>query len=139
MNKKIIGIILIVISVVIGAYVLVVNKGSNITNLTRDEIAWAFPGAGTDKETGAVLTNVKVTIRNKSYDAGTYLGTCRTLEPAGLESNEVAGVICWFAGAGDEIGIFKEGEKYFIKHGELSEGSEEEPGFRGNFEILHRL
>jgi hypothetical protein len=63
---------------------------------------------------------------------GTFDGLCSVV--AQPESpNELTAALCWFAGAGDEIGVFDERGHMVIKKGVLEEPTAESPGFRGNF------
>lgn len=97
---------------------------------------WSF--SSTDQGTA-----VKVKVGEKTYDAGTYAGTCREVKLGTLgilgeksDNHEMSRVQCWFAGSGDEIGIFQEGGKLLIKAGELGEGDPETGPFRGNFKTI---
>ena len=92
---------------------------------------------GIDATTSAPLSKVIFTIRGKEYDTGTYLGSCS--EVSGLLENELSGSLCWFAGGGDEVGVFRENGQVVIKHGEVEEGTAESSGFRGNWKTLFTI
>ncbi len=91
------------------------------------KIAWSFEKKGNDASTDAQITKVTVDINGKKYDAGTYNASCGELAAANLSKNEISGVLCWWAGFGDEVGVFKENKNLEIKHREIQEGSAEVP------------
>lgn len=84
-------------------------------------------------------TKVTVSIDGKDSNAGIYDGTCASVEPTELESGELSGVLCWWAGGGTEIGVFKENGKMILKKRSMDEGTAEEEGFRGNFQTVLEL
>jgi hypothetical protein len=101
-----------------------------------DGFAWTYQTVE-NKDTGEIKTRVFLNTGSKKYDTGSYAGTCSQIKSSNLIEGEVSAVLCWYAGFGDEIGIFKDSHGYTIKHGEVQEGSGEDKGFRGNFvEIL---
>lgn len=142
---------LLVIIVGTGIYILLSKtKKESPKTPERTQITWLVEKTGEDQETGAPLTRVRVNFRgeiNKEYDAGTYTGDCFEIAKSQWEflENEISGVICWWAGWGDEIGIFKEDDKLVGKHGTQSEGrpaTADEPAipnFRGDFEKLFEI
>jgi hypothetical protein len=156
MNKNIIiGILLVVVAV--GAYYMYTGKSVPALNINTEQdtmmgesasnddskhtVAWTFTPAGEDATTNAQKTQVTVTWDGTAHDAGTYLGSCAEIDGTNgsLDENQVSGALCWFAGAGDEIGVFNEGGKYVIKYGEQQEPSAEAQGFRGNFKTIITL
>jgi len=90
---------------------------------------------------GMPQTAVQLSSNGHVYDLGTYTGSCSRIGDSSwpLVVGEVDGAICWYAGGGDEIGIFKEGVNFVVKKGVLDEGSAETPGVRGNFTTLITL
>lgn len=98
--------------------------------------SWTFTDNGYNEATYANSTNVTLTVNGKIYNIGTYNGSCAELESEALDENQAAGVLCWWAGAGDEIGIFTENGKLVVKHGDHEEPTAESQGFRGNFETI---
>ena len=100
---------------------------------------WQFVDAGTDEATGAPKTTVYLAYNETKKEVGTYIGSCSNVQAEVLQQNEIMGALCWFAGSGDELGVFKEGDTYVVKHGEQSEGNEVEVGFRGNFKTLFQI
>ncbi len=100
--------------------------------------SWKFTAA--PEKGGNPQTKVTLTTGGKTYDAGTYEGSCQVnTMGGGLMPGEKAAATCWFAGAGDELGVFEEGGKIVLKHGELQEASGEGDAFRGNFKVLTSL
>lgn len=58
----------------------------------------------------------------------------------GLLAGELAAAQCWFAGGGDEIGVFAHEDGGFdIMVGQLGEGEEGSGVFRGNFHIRNTI
>jgi hypothetical protein len=110
-------------------------------SLGKHAVSWKFDSVGEDKNTGAQMTKVTVTWDGTSHDAGTYMGSCAEIDGTNgtLQAGEVSGALCWWAGAGDEVGVFNEGGTYVLKHGEQQEPSAESQGFRGNFKTLITL
>lgn len=107
----------------------------------KHSIAWKFSDEG-ENSMGTLRTKVTLIFDQKEYDAGTYDGSCSEIDErggidgTGLLPNEVAGVQCWFAGGGSEIGVFKYDDLYIVNLGILEEGDAETPPFRGTFEGL---
>lgn len=99
---------------------------------------WNFVDMGEDPELNASRTKVSLVTGGKSHDLGTFQGTC-AVKTTDLLANEKSAALCWFAGAGDELGVFEEGGKLVVKHGEVQEPSGEGEGFRGNFKTVLAL
>lgn len=106
----------------------------------KDQFAWSFIDRGVDPQLQMPQTLVKLAIAGVDVDLGTYSGTCFVVEDSQWEllPNELTGAICYFAGGGTELGIFKEGDVLVLKKGDVEEGDAEQPGFRGNFVPLER-
>ena len=107
---------------------------------TIARIEWRFTVVG--EEDGIPYTDVSVTINDRPYVVGKFQGSCTEVTPeggidgTGLLAGELSAAQCWFAGGGDEIGIFMNNNRGLdIMVGSLSEGSAEEAAFRGDFEI----
>lgn len=83
--------------------------------------------------------NVKLTFNQKTYQYENYSGTCNVLKSDQLLPGEISGVLCWWGGAGQELGIFSEGDTYLLKQGYQDEGDAESPGFRGDFKVKQQL
>ena len=104
---------------------------------TGEKLTWQFSTAGTAAEP---KTNVSL-IRASGfpYDLGSYAGNCVVTEESAwkLEKGEKTGAICWFAGGGDEIGVFEEKGKLMVRSRTLDEGTAENPGVKGEWkEVL---
>jgi hypothetical protein len=96
---------------------------------------WRF--ATTESDDGMPpRTQVDFITNGDVYDAGAYAGSCAEIAAENLLPNEVSGVVCWWAGGGDEIAVFKEGERYVLKHGFQEESTDESDGLRGDFTEL---
>lgn len=108
----------------------------------KHSVTWKFETVAEAKDDGTPQkTNVTVTWDGSSHDGGTYEGSCAEIDGSNgtLQDGEVSAALCWFAGAGDEIGVFEENGGYVLKHGEQQEPSGEGAGFRGNFKTLITL
>jgi len=115
---------------------------STASTMGKHLIAWKFTDKGSDQN-GTPHTAVTAAIDNASYEIGTYPGSCREINGGGIDGKgllegEVSGAQCWFAGGGDEVGIFVENGIFVIKHGELGEPqpSDNVAAFRGNFQTI---
>ncbi len=107
-------------------------------------IQWEFNAVG-DVD-GIPQTKVSVRVGDSFHEVGTYAGSCTEVgasggvDGAGLLAGELSAAQCWFAGGGDEIGVFAhEDGGYEIMVGELGEPTAEEGGFRGNFKIKQSI
>lgn len=142
MNKIIaLGIIIIIVSA--GGYVYYTSSlpEEKASTVTIEELSWELTEIGENPKTLAPETRVTLKTATQSYDLGVYSGSCSEIADSSWElvPGELIGVICWWAGAGDEIGVFEENGMLVVKVGMLDEGSAETPGFRGNFQEKIRL
>lgn len=100
---------------------------------------WRFTevldGSGT---AGAVQTTVTLVAGGAEHEIGTFDGSCFDIKESSwtLQEGELAGAICWWAGGGNEVGVFRDRGETVVKVGQLDEGTAETPGFRGNFETV---
>jgi hypothetical protein len=109
---------------------------------TGPSLSWEFAPAGGDPETGAPMTKVMLVVDGESRDLGVHDGHCMIVDGAGawtLSEGEITGVICYFAGAGTELGVFYDAGTYVVKQGVVEEGTAEEPGIRGEYEALFTI
>ena len=145
MNKSILGALIIVL---IGAgawYYTSQQDAASDTQLSGKIVPrWSFESVQSSNEADIPTTKVTLAIGDKMYDAGTYQGTCAEVGEGAsaslpLQENEVSAAFCYYAGAGDEIGIFSEGNRYVLKHGEYQEPSGEGGEFRGNLTTILSL
>lgn len=81
-------------------------------------------------------TDVALITGGDTYNLGSYPGTCAEIAPETLLPGEVAGVLCWWAGSGDEIGVFRAGDAYVVRRGFQEEPTAESEGYRGGFSDL---
>ncbi|HEY0011111.1 MAG TPA: hypothetical protein VGB97_04385 [Candidatus Paceibacterota bacterium] len=96
--------------------------------------SWRFETKESASDDGSPpRTHVTLFTGGAAYDLGNYAGSCAEMTAEQFLPGEEAGVLCWWAGAGDEIGIFKEDKGYVVKLGLQEEGTAESPGFRGDF------
>lgn len=100
-------------------------------------VAWKIEPLGVDGPGKAEVTAI---INGQEHLVGTFPGTCAEIGSEGsavsellTAEGEVAGVTCYYAGSGDEIGIFKTDTGLSIRTGEIAEPTAESPEFRGNF------
>jgi hypothetical protein len=107
---------------------------------TSEAYEWTLTALAED-ETGMPKTSVALTAGAETFTVGSYNGSCAVIADTSWEllEGEVTGVICWWAGGGDEIGVFSEGGRHVIKTGFLDEGSAEIAGFRGDFTTVREL
>ncbi|MDB5204317.1 MAG: hypothetical protein JWP09_345 [Candidatus Taylorbacteria bacterium] len=110
----------------------------------KSSVSWSFKDEGEKK--GIPNMTVTVVINGKSYVAGTFQGSCVQMGPMGgvdgkgLLTGELAAAQCWYAGGGDEIGVFaNENGGFDIMTGELGEGVDGGAFFRGNFKIKQTI
>lgn len=117
--------------------------------LPESQWQWSFQSAGEDTETGAPKTTVTLRNGETAYSIGTYIGSCMDIRASSWkiaeDEGEIAGAICWFAGGGQEIGVFSENGKAVVRVGEIGEGQPAEegepetPAFRGNWRTLFEI
>lgn len=105
------------------------------------QFSWQFAEEGEDEATGAPMTSVTLIVDGEARALGTFMGSCLVVDGTSWElvESELTGAICYFAGGGDELGVFAEGDGYVVKKGIVEEGSAEVPGFRGDFETILSL
>jgi hypothetical protein len=120
------------------------EEGSASEQAMREDtpnFLWEFFPAGGDNDTGAPKTRITLTANGETKEVGTFDGSCLVINGSSwaLAQNELTGVICWFGGAGDEVGIFYENSQYVVKQGVIEEGVEGESGLRGNYKTLFTL
>ena len=93
---------------------------------------WIFTDLGTD-DFGMPRTIVGLMANGRAYEVGEFDGSCAEMDTDFLPGQK-SKVGCWWAGGGNEIGIFEEGGRDVVKVGAVGEGDAETEGFRGNFE-----
>lgn len=149
MNTKVIIAFLVLVLVAGAGWLGFEWKGMSTKEDSSDkkavsEKAPAFRWEFTDQTTAdatAPRTAVVLFVDDRKVDVGSFDGTCVDASMSGWEMVEgaLASAICYWAGAGDEIAIFKEGSSYVVKKGVIEEGTAESAGIRGNFQTLLSL
>lgn len=138
MTKRTALAIVIGVVVLVVAYVAYLRTQSPLnTEPVRQEFEWSFVQSGT-RPSGAPSTDVTLRVAGVDVPLGTYVGECFAIPGSSwpLLKDELTGAICYWAGAGTEIGVFEEGGSLVLKEGDIEEGSAEVPGVRGNFRPL---
>lgn len=119
-----------------------VQTDTNTSAQPQSQWQWQFVSGGED---ASGTPKTKVTLKNgvTAYEVGTYIGSCVDMTASSwklaVDEGETAGAVCWWAGGGNEIGVFSEDGKAVVKIGELDEGSAEVPSFRGNWKTLFEI
>lgn len=122
------------------------NSRATATANKKISIVWRFTSADGEWNDSNPRTLVTVLINNKAYDVGVFFGSCSEIgatggiDGKGLLVGELSAVQCWFAGGGDEIGVFAhEDGGVDILVGVLSEGDAGVPLFRGDFKMKQSI
>jgi hypothetical protein len=104
------------------------------------DFVWKFDEVSSNGSTEP-RTHVVLTYKGKTFDIGNISGNCSDIATGSwpLLKNEVAGAICYFAGGGEEIGVFSVNGTLAVKKGVVEEGDAENPGTRGDFKVLFTL
>lgn len=138
----IVGVLLVLGGV--GYWIITSQKNAPIENTNKkNSIEWRFTNMG--ETDGMPSTHVAVILNGTTHDMGEFLGSCKELSDGGIDgkgllAGELSAAQCYFAGGGDEIGVFAhEDGGYDLMVGELGEGDSETPFFRGNFKIRHTI
>lgn len=141
MKSVIAFVIFAVVVVILGYGLQMYQAGTVVEEPAPVQYSWNFTEAGVDENSQAPITRVTLIADGVSYDAGLYSGSCFEMErsPLALLPNEIAAVVCWFAGGGNEIGLFEEDGRTVAKVGIVDEGSAEVPPFRGDFTPLFEI
>ncbi len=115
--------------------------GSGMSANADASISWKFSEAG--ESDGIPRTAVMLVVNGAMQEVGTFQGSCSEvgasggIDSKGLLAGELSAAQCWYAGGGDEIGVFaNEDGGLEVMVGKLDEGAEGGAGmFRGDFEI----
>lgn len=105
--------------------------------LRAEDFSWEFRES--EEKDDVPQTRVSLVHEGKPTIIGTYAGSCSAIAAKDLQANQVSGALCWYAGRGDEIGVFREGNKYVVKAGVQEESTVDSEGFRGNFKTVLNL
>lgn len=117
------------------------HSASEGISLSATDIHWKLDKKA--EKDGVPQTLVSVQVGETVHEVGTFEGSCSMIDAKGgvdgkgLLAGELSAVQCWFAGGGDEIGIFaKEDGGAEVMVGGISEpDGEGAVGTRGNFKI----
>jgi hypothetical protein len=145
MQKIIQGVILLLVLFLIGFGIYSYQQGANspLPNpmVSNTVYSWMFTELGKDKTTGIPMTKMGLKTGGKTYELGTYQGSCTEITQSAwkLLPNERTGVICLHAGSGKEIGVFEENGVRSIRVGDLDEDNAETSSTRGDFKVLQDL
>lgn len=103
-------------------------------------IAWNFAAAA--ERDGIPYTKVTLLVSGQPHVIGEYMGSCNEvgaeggIDGKGLLTGEVAAAQCYYAGGGNEIGVFgKEDGGIEVMVGELDEGGADYAAVRGAFKL----
>jgi hypothetical protein len=133
------GVLVLVVFVVVAAGLIIFkpDAGASAPASTMGEgkYQWRFVEWGSDE---VPQTQVTLLAAGQSHMIGTYDGSCAVMEEDYLEY-EKSKVVCWFAGGGNEIGVFEEPGQVVVRVGEVDEGASGIQGFRGNFTLVKTL
>lgn len=110
-------------------------KKSHIS--TPRDIRWSYDTRYTDGTDP--VTRVTLFVDGVKHNGGSYPGSCFERRELEKKMNEISGIRCWWAGAGDDVGVFQETGKLEIRHRELDEGNAEQGPFIGDFKTLFSL
>ncbi len=135
MNKAI-AVVVAIIVVGAAAYFLMGGTQVQAPGGSSQAYAWTFEDSTTDE--ASPKTTVKLSAGGAISTIGTFSGSCAE-QDTDLLPNEKSKVVCWWAGGGEEIGIFTENGKDVVNVGQIDEGTAEEGGFRGDFETVLEL
>lgn len=105
-----------------------------------EQFKWGFVDLGVNEEIHAPQTAVILTVAGVDVQLGTFTGNCFAIEGSSWEllPGELSGAICYWAGGGTEIGVFRENGQLVLKKGYVEEGGAEGGGGRGGFVPLVR-
>lgn len=103
------------------------------------DIHWRFMGHPTATN-AQPSTDVTVSVNDKEYELGTYLGTCKLIEDGALVgTGEVSGVLCLVGDEGTELGVFRSGAGFVVQKGDVTFGDARTPDTRKAFVTIQKL
>lgn len=118
------------------------NGAAAAATLTAADISWKIENASSTDEAVPRQT-VTLLVRGKEYPLGEYSGCVISMSaPENLEPGEVARESCWFAGAGEDLSVFKDAQGYVVMKRSVQEvppDAEEDAQPQGPFETLMRI
>lgn len=103
-------------------------------------VEWSFRDNGYDESKSADTTTVTLTVDGTSHEVGTYLGSCAEVAESERPDGAISAALCWFAGAGDEIGLYiGAADELVVQKREIQEPTAESAEYRGALETVIRL
>lgn len=138
---KVSAVVIGIALIIIGAYVYSKSQIVEIRDRTsiNPDVIWSYQQSDMDAEYADPKTIVTVQLWDKKQEVGEYAGSCWDRPEEDLVRGEISGIRCWWAGGGDDIGVFRESDTFVIKHRIVEEGTAEESGFMGEFENVSSL
>lgn len=110
--------------------------------LTAADVSWKIENASSTDETVPRQT-VTLVVRGKEYPLGEYSGCIISMSAQeNLEPGEIARESCWFAGAGEDLSVFKDAQGYVVMKRSVQEvppDADEDVQPYGPFETLLRI
>ncbi len=144
MNTKLLIVLGLIVLGGIGYVVMKPEVAQMPATEKKISIEWRFTDAG--EVDNMPYTNVAVYINGGIHEMGKFLGSCSEvgasggIDGKGLLAGELSAAQCWFAGGGNEIGVFAhEQGGVDLMVGELGEGEEGAGLFRGNFTVKNSI
>lgn len=114
--KKIVP--LLVVAILMGILALAVYRSQS--PVSSPVFSWSFITEDADS-IDAPKTTVFLHMDTQKYTVGTYAGTCFDRPREEMGDGEMSGVRCWWAGGGDDVGVFSEQGKMVLKQRVLDE------------------
>lgn len=114
------------------------SVSSILKEFKKDNLRWQFEIKKKSSGLKISETSVILLLKDKRYEAGTYLGNCETRNSELFPGEIASYVVCLWEKEGIELGLFEENEKLFLKKGKVK-GEEEYPAYRGDFKILREF
>lgn len=113
----------------------VIPQTAQVQEESTPVFTWRFVEEGED-EYARPTVRVFLEMNGVEKELATTTGSCAELTGDRLAQGQVTSALCWWGGAGDEFGVYKEGNRYIVKRGAQDEATPDYPGFRGNFQTL---
>lgn len=78
------------------------------------EFSWSIQPAPGSSDTNPEYF-VNLTVKDRTISVGKFIGCTGKPSTASLEPGEVTRTSCWHAGAGTDISVFKEADRFYVK------------------------
>lgn len=99
------------------------------------KVSWELAPTGSAGQVKTTVTLVTATGSRK--EVGVFDGTCIEIGTNNLLQDEVSGVLCWEGDAGNELGVFAEGDGFVVKRVVVT--SPAGGAYEGSYETLFSL